>query len=419
MSISENSPNQNDTQSQYITNSKYKSYEEIDSEISEKERIQIVKAERRGYKIDIKLVVLAFAIEAVLISCGLVVAWIQAKNNINDEIRSMLAIGYDQITSENYANGRFILAFIGAVGFAMVELTRVPLALVIRTHKSKVIQIISIVGVLAAAGLTFKTMSQAADAMYAYRNLDVSKATNELENAKGRLQSDTARLKDIENKLKIANGNVNEIVKQIDGARDVARQAAGKTNCKTQFITADDGTQIAAPNCTEVSSVNQANQQIKEYNKKLDESKIKVQEISIERSNFINSILAKDNDEINEKDHSLKAKKIESQIYSLAASLLRKDKMTLTEEDISITLQYLTYIPALLVAFDSTLIAIAAVTRVSPRPMSTIILPDGAGEYLLAPLTQAILEELQHSISEAITKNGVNSASENAESSKL
>ena len=93
--------------------------------------------------------------------------------------------------------------------------------------------------------------------------------------------------------------------------------------------------------------------------------------------------------------------------------------MTLTEEDISITLQYLTYIPALLVAFASTLIAIAAVTRVSPRPMSTIILPDGAGEYLLAPLTQAILEELQHSISEAITKNGVSSASENAESLKL
>jgi hypothetical protein len=84
-----------------------------------------------------------------------------------------------------------------------------------------------------------------------------------------------------------------------------------------------------------------------------------------------------------------------SQLHSLASILFRKDPTLVEDAEVSYLLQFFVYIPALLVAFSSTLVAITAVHSVRPKKESRIIYPEGSEQFLLGPFTKTIIEKIK------------------------
>ena len=84
-----------------------------------------------------------------------------------------------------------------------------------------------------------------------------------------------------------------------------------------------------------------------------------------------------------------------SQLHSLASILFGKDPMQVDDAEVSYLLKFLVYIPAFLVAFSSTLVAVTAVHRVRPKEDPRLIYPDGSEQFLLGPLTKTIIEKIK------------------------
>jgi hypothetical protein len=122
--------------------------------------------ERRGYSINLKRLSLAFLAEIVVVVASLVGAWLFAhkygKNDSETTLMMMLA----------------------PLGYAVIELSRVPLALSIRTQRSYVVKVMAIIGVIAAAGVTVKSMSQLGEIMFRPRLVDVVRANAAVAEAK-------------------------------------------------------------------------------------------------------------------------------------------------------------------------------------------------------------------------------------------
>ena len=115
-----------------------------------------------GYSIIYKQVVLAFLIEIVIVITSLIGAWLMASK-------------YGRTSTDH------LLMMLAPVAYAMVELSRVPLALATRTQRSFLMRFVALLAVLCAAGVTIKSMSMLGEIMFrprleaateAKRNLD-------------------------------------------------------------------------------------------------------------------------------------------------------------------------------------------------------------------------------------------------------
>lgn len=120
---------------------------------------------QRGYSVNTKLVVLAYGTEAVIATASLIGAAIFARQ---------------------YGDGDWWLMammMLAPIGYAAVEISRVPLALAVRTQPSFLFRIVAIIGVLCAAGVTVKSMSQLGEIMFRPRLVNVMHARQRLDDA--------------------------------------------------------------------------------------------------------------------------------------------------------------------------------------------------------------------------------------------
>ena len=102
---------------------------------------------RRGYRINYKQVVLAFGIETVVVATSLLGALFFAQE-------------YARTTSQYY------MMLLAPIAYAMVEFSRVPLAISVRTQMSHVMRALALLAVLCAAGVTVKSVSQLGELMF-------------------------------------------------------------------------------------------------------------------------------------------------------------------------------------------------------------------------------------------------------------
>jgi hypothetical protein len=96
----------------------------------------------RGYSINIKQVILAFAVEFVIIGLILVSQFVYAAE------------------FPNPSQYKTVQALLFPLAFAMVELARVPLAIAVRIHHSWNIKLAALIGVVCAVVVTSFSLSQ-------------------------------------------------------------------------------------------------------------------------------------------------------------------------------------------------------------------------------------------------------------------
>ncbi|HJS87856.1 MAG TPA: hypothetical protein VJ779_20580 [Acetobacteraceae bacterium] len=132
--------------------------------------------EKRGYAIDRKRVVMAYAAEIVVVSAMLCGSWLFAVSYGHGDINQM------------------VMMMLAPVGYAVIELCRVPLALSVRTQRSRVVRCLAAVGVLCAAGVTVKSMSQIGEMMFRPRLYDVVHAQERLRDAQDALAAMDQRI---------------------------------------------------------------------------------------------------------------------------------------------------------------------------------------------------------------------------------
>ncbi|MCZ8107744.1 MAG: hypothetical protein O9972_59020 [Burkholderiales bacterium] len=132
--------------------------------------------ERRGYRVHRGRLAMAYAIELIVIGASLAGAWLFAKHAARGDADIM------------------IMMMLAPVGYAVLELSRVPLAYSIRTQTSALMRFLAVVGVVCAAGVTIKSMSQLGELMFRPRLTEVAQARQALTQAEGTRDEVAARI---------------------------------------------------------------------------------------------------------------------------------------------------------------------------------------------------------------------------------
>ena len=331
----------------------------------------------RGYTISVKQVILAFAIELVIIGASLVAAWYFAEKH------------------SNKTTADFVLAILGPIGFAMVEMTRIPLAISIRTHKSIIIKCIAIVGVIAAAGITAKSMVNLGQLTYEPRRIEVIKAQNAMNQAIQERELVEKELINLQTELDAKKRIVEQTDKQVTNLNDTLK----KHNCVLGTTsTVRDGVVVTNTSCRNSAQTNAIIKSLEDQVKLLKIEKEEQSDSEAAVKSYIETVVRPTESKKVASTLAYREALTMSQLHSLAAILLGKDLVEVQDADVSHLLKYFVYIPAFLVAFASTLIAITAVHRIPAehyRKNEKILLPENAGAYVFGPLASAIADEVK------------------------
>jgi hypothetical protein len=353
----------------------------------------------RGYTINVKQVVLAFAVEFWII--GLIV------------------VGTYLLVTENDPGHGFsreaLSALLLPAALAMVELARVPLAIAVRTQDAWHIKLLAAIGVLAAITVTSFSLSQIAwktfdiriaEAMQAGDRLSAAK-TNQvtLSTKRNLLEQDRAQKLDIQKTINDRLARLEDQYTKINiDLKPVCTPKLGPDNAP---IMLPNG--MPARSCTQSSTVNQKqldalNAEITGTKKELEIAKIAVKQTDDDIKKLDPKLVE---EELTAAETHYRQVVNKSQLHSFAAMLMGKAVSQVTESEVKAIEKYLVLIPSIAAAFASTLIAITAVRRIR---QTVTALPDDAAAYLFGPLLAGIKVEAQSILSDSRGRPSVSAA---------
>lgn len=323
----------------------------------------------RGYSISYKRLGLAFAAEGVIVATSLAGAWLFAS----------IYGGGDPLA--------FWMMMLAPIAYAVIEFSRVPLAVSIRTQRSTALRIAAALGVAGAAVVTVKSISQLGEIMFRPRLTEASRAHQtfiDAKNAQGTLDrqiSDadavvaqrTRQLQEAENRLKGANTELGQLPPQ---------------KCFRVTSTTPDGRRVSSTRCntdprTEAmkSSLGTAVKDRQDASSRLDVARaerVKLDREAIDRRTS--------EAEVGYRDAIMR-----SQLHSFTAMVFGKDPTQVTDEQIHRFLFIFVFLPAIGASLASTLLALTSVERV--REEDDVVLDDSAGGFILEPFAAEIIRE--------------------------
>jgi hypothetical protein len=352
--------------------------------LSLRQRTRLERDRERGYSINVKQIVLAFAVEFVII--GLILA-----NNY------LVVAQLPDAT-----NLRTIQSLLFPIAMAMVELARVPLAVAVRTQNSWNIKFSALVGVFCAVAVTSTSLIQIGNSTFNPRLEDTHNKDDVLTDLKIKREN-----------LSVQIAEADELIKQRIAERDRIFQANQSLNGQLTGMKQQDCTTITGPSpapgapgatsqsCRVNPALKPLNSAIADSKTKLTEAETALKEAEAQRQNPKYDTRSLD-EAIRKAQKENRGSIYQSQLHAYAAMLLRKDPQNVTDADVKLLEWYLIVIPSIAAAFSSTLIAMTAVRRIRPQKSATTInFPDEAAAYLFGPLVAAIRREAQDAVAAA------------------
>lgn len=352
----------------------------------------------RGYSINVKQVVLAFAVEFWII--GLII------------------LGTYLLIAESSRHGsaspeEMFSALLLPAALAMVELARVPLAIAVRTQSSWHIKFFAALGVIAAITVTSFSLSQIAWKTFDIRTAQATRASDKLaaiKTKKAELQDRRAQSQhDLDQKIQDRNA----ISERLAGLQQQLTKITSSVGHSCKPMLDQDGKPLVGAdgkleeNCVPTTAVNQPQfialkGQIASTQKDLDVAQAAVRQ---EEGNVKTIDPNQLDGELANAEAEYRSAVDTSQLYSYAGMLTGKAGSDVTEADVKRLEKYLIIIPSIAAAFASTLLAVTAVRRLKPTlPQPIITIPDEAAKYLFGPLLEAIRIEARNSV--AAVMNG-------------
>jgi hypothetical protein len=344
---------------------------------------QMARLERdlkRGYSINVKQVVLAFAVEFVIIGLILLSQFVYAAE------------------FSNPSPYKTTQALLFPIAFAMVELARVPLAIAVRTQDFWPIKLVAVVGVCCAVVVTAFSLSQIGHLTFNPRleaAHDKRKALSDLESQRQTI---------IDQKT-AAEGGLAQTIKDRDSATAahtnlvIQLNAQPPQNCALIQRTQQDGTKSSAQVCRENPALKTLKTELAAASGKLNEAERAVKQAQLEAAKYDTRL-------VDEKINKAKAEHgdsiYQSQLHSYTAMLFQKDPREVTDGEVKTLEWYLIFIPSIAAALSSTLIAMTAVRRFRPIPSAGTTIPDDAAAYLFGPLVAAIKAEAKAAVTAAV-----------------
>jgi hypothetical protein len=364
---------------------------------SQKELRASERDQQRGYSINYKQVGLAFAIEIIVVIISLMGA-------------GLMAAKYGRTSTD------YVLMMLAPVAYAMVELTRVPLALATRTQRNHFMKIVAALAVLCAAGVTVKSMSMLGEIMFRPRLEAVAEAKQHLDKVNHDRDS-------IAYAIKAAD----ELVAQRKNEREAAEQQLSRTTtemgkhpgqtCSSIFGTDKNGKDYRTQRCTPDPATLALNQQLHSYSEDRAEASKKLEEANAKRDALSLTDAAKRSTDA---DANYRDALFHSQLHSFTSMVFAKDPNQVTEGEIASFLRVFVFLPAIFVALASTLLAMTAVNHIKPkRDVAQVVVPDAAVIQILKAAIQSANSQLDSAKENAATTFGVESAHVGADVVKL
>jgi hypothetical protein len=337
---------------------------------------KIARDQRRGYAVDFKRVVMAYGVEAVVASASAYGQYLLA-----------LQYGSDWLTTQE-----MVLA---PIAYATVELCRVPLALSVRAHRQWPICLAAFVGVIGAAGITVKSMSQLGNMMFSPRLTEVVTAREKLDLAQA---TDDQLSQHIAVADTLVNQRRDEQRLAVDNEKAAGSDLAGlptlpchpvswydrraKTVIKTTVCAPDTRSAALTSNLSATRSDAKTAQDayewaLKERNK-LDRGAAD-RTLADARAAYREAVR-------------------KSQLHDFASMVWGISPSEVTDGMVAQFLRWFVFGSAVCVAFASTLIAFTAITRVKPAKPSTIMVHNRNGEFILGPFAEKVIAEAKAAV---------------------
>ncbi|NNM71218.1 ATPase [Enterovirga aerilata] len=338
----------------------------------------------RGYSISYKRLSLAFAAEGVIVATSLAGAWLFAS----------IYGGNDPLA--------FWMMMLAPIAYGVIEFSRVPLAVSIRTQKSLALRIVAAVGVVGAAAVTVKSVSQLGEIMFRPRLQEAVQAHERLvdaNNARATLDRKikdadevvaqrTAQLEDAERRLKSANTELGALPPQ---------------RCWRVTSTTSDGRRVTGTRCSTDPRTEAMKTSLGTAQKDRQDASARLDEARAERAKLDRTAIdrAQSEAEVAFRDAIMR-----SQLHSFTGMVFFKDPAQVTEKEIHSFLFFFVFIPALGASLASTLLALTSVERL--REEDDIVLDPQAGSFILEPFAAEIIrharEEAERSAAAALDR---------------
>ncbi|MDQ0447976.1 hypothetical protein QO012_002481 [Methylobacterium aerolatum] len=325
----------------------------------------------KGYRIKWGYVAIAYLVEFMVIGASLAGAWLFAGV---------------------YSDGdwhAFYFMLLAPLVYAAVELCRVPLGILARTQRSYFIRGLAILGIIFAAGVTTKSVSQLGEMMFHPRLMDAARTKTTLKDA----QADRAT---IEDRIKAADDRVASYTAELDQiekrAGDNAQQLAGlpAQRCEKVFGTNSKGVRyqnlkcVADPRVAALSAgVTKANADRTALVKDLEEAR--KARAALDRG-------AADR-RVADAEQAYRNAVNRSQLHSFTAMVYGVDPIDVSEQQVHAFLRIFVFLPALCAAFASTILALCAVstrrTFMDEDDLGAAVNPEAA-PFMLDAITEAL-----------------------------
>ncbi|MBV9079059.1 MAG: ATPase [Methylobacteriaceae bacterium] len=323
----------------------------------------------RGYAISHKRLALAFAAEGAIVATSLAGAWLFAS----------IYNGGDRLA--------FWMMMLAPVAYAVIEFSRVPLAVSIRTQRSTILRIVAALGVAGAALVTVKSISQLGEIMFRPRLTEAARAHQvflDARNAQGTLDRQiadadavvtqrTQQLAEAEARVKAANTELGALPPQ---------------RCFRVSSTTPDGRRVQSTRCntdprteTMKTSLGAATKDRQEASQRLDAARV-------ERAKLDRQAVDR---RVSELEVAYRDAITRSQLHSFTAMVFGKDPTQVTDEEIHRFLFIFVFVPAIGASLASTLLALTAIERV--REEDDVVLDESAGSFILEPFAEEIIRQ--------------------------
>ena len=329
----------------------------------------------RGYRIKWGYVAIAYLVEFMVIGASLAGAWLFAGTYSDGDDRA------------------FYFMLLAPLVYAAVELCRVPLGILARTQRSYIVRILAFVGILFAAGVTTKSVSQLGEMMFHPRLMEAARTKTSLKDA----QADRAT---IDNRIATADARVAQYTTELDQiekrSADNAQQLAGlpAQRCERVFGTNSKGVRYQNLKCvtdprtaTLSASVAKAGADRSAVTKDLEAARKARGELdrgAAERR-------------VADTEQAYRNAVNRSQLHSFTAMVYGVDPIDVTEQQVHAFLRIFVFVPALCAAFASTILALSAVsvrrTFMDEDDLGATVDP-AATPYMLASITEGLRQEM-------------------------
>jgi hypothetical protein len=360
---------------------------------SRRRKIARERDTERGYSINVKQVVLAFAVEFWIITLIIVGTY-------------LLIADSGQLSRE-----AIFSALLFPAALSMVELARVPLAIAVRTQNAWHIKLLASLGVMAAITVTSFSLSQIAWKTFDNRVVEATQANDKLLEVRKTLAGFQGLIDQSQHDIAQKNLVRNGVSERLAGLEAQLTKISSASGTATTTLKGADGSvlfdQNGKPQTTSrpLAIVNQQQlntlkDQIASTRKELDAAKAGVQQAE-EYAKTLDR--RKIDDEIAKADATYRTAVNKSQLHSYTAMVTGKAVADVTDAEVKNLEKYLIIIPSIAAALASTLIAITSVRsikRTKPQPVPTI--PDEAAAYLFGPLVDALRKEAREAVMSTI-----------------